>query len=361
MREYRISVIDNMKDWEALSSSWNDLLNQSTVNTPFLTWEWLYSWAEIYLTENRKLLVLLIYEGNEIVGIAPWYIHLHRQGMLTVKRIQFLGTPESGSDYLDVISKKGEEQKVVMCLYDFLMHEISSLWDCMMLEDISSNSLFLLHFLNRIEDDGKYVEIRPAAFCPIVILPKREEDLLYLCSSNRREQYRRHLKILRSKGELIHIPVNGGNKKAIEDFCCLYEAKNEKHDKTIRSFLLRYAEKGFAEHVIHIDLYTLNGTVIGGLLHLKFADTLAQYLMAIDKQAVPQISLGNIIIGMTLINAINNGYVIYDFLKGSEAHKFHWAAGGRSSVSLHYYQKKLSPLMLAFGRFAKYGAKILLR
>ena len=65
--------------------------------------------------------------------------------------------------------------------------------------------------------------------------------------------------------------------------------------------------------------------------------------------------------GTNSISAIESGFSEYDFLNGTEPYKFHWAEGGRSSLNLFYYQKKIGPLILAMVKFLKYTAKIMMR
>ena len=281
---------------------------------------------------------------------------------MTTKHIRFLGTPEAGSDYLDIIAKKGQERNVTQRLYDFLLREASSRWDCCSLQDIPSDSLFLLHFMEKIEDDGKYAEIRPESYCPTVHLPQKSEELFAVYGSHRRLQYRRHLKLLRKEGELHHATHSGGDvSSALEEFCSLYEDKNKKHDKMVRPFLTQYAKLGTTDSILQIDLLRSNGKLIAGTLHLKYGNTLSMYLMVVDKEYYPQVSVGNLLVGMCLSNAIDNGYAVYDFLKGPEPYKFHWADGGRSSVNLCYYQKNVAPILLAAVKFLKYTGKIILR
>ena len=362
MNDYKVVIIDSFSQWNELSRQWNELLTKSSANTIFLTWEWTFSWAESYLDPKRTLFILVVYKGDEIVGIAPWYIQHLRLGALAVKKIQFLGTPEAGSDYLDVIIKKGQEKKVTLCLYDFLLKEVPSRWDCCMLQDLVANSLFLVHFLDKIEDEGKYAEIRPSSFCPAVVLPKKSEDFFSTLSPNRRQQFRRHLRLLQNGRELNHSSLNGENiDKALRDFLALYEEKNEHHDKTIHSFLWNYSTRCGKAKPLQVDLLTSNGKQIAGLLHLKYQDTLYMYLMAVDKDYFPQVSIGNVLVGFCMDKAIESGFSEYDFLKGTEPYKFHWAEGGRSSLNLFYYQKKIGPLILAMVKFLKYTAKIMMR
>ena len=107
MSDYRIEIIDSFDAWKQLAGKWNDLLKGSRANTVFLTWEWLFSWAGCYLNEDRNLFILGVYRDHELIGIAPWYIRHDKYRLLGMRRIEFLGSPDAGSDYLDVIAKNG--------------------------------------------------------------------------------------------------------------------------------------------------------------------------------------------------------------------------------------------------------------
>jgi CelD/BcsL family acetyltransferase involved in cellulose biosynthesis len=361
-KAYRVVQVLSTEQWKEHARAWNELLRQSKADTVFLTWEWLYSWAETYAAPDRELFILMVYWEDELVGIAPWYLRHFRQGGLPVRQIQFLGTPEAGSDYLDVIIRKGQEQKVTLFLYDYLLHEVPGQWDSCVFQDLSSNSLFLLHLLSKIEDDGKYAELRPGSFCPIVSLPQKGQDLFSLYSAHRRLQFRRHLKVLRNEGPLQHDTSSGEDApRALKAFCDLYEAKNEKHDPTVRPLLLNYAARCNGNGTLQVDLLRSQGNLIAGMLHFKYQNTLGMYLMAVDKDFHQHISLGNIFVGLCLSNAIDDGIVLYDFLKGTEPYKFHWADGGRSAVTFSYYQKKIAPLMMVTKKFLTYTAKAMLR
>jgi len=360
--DYRIEIVDTFKQWEELAPVWNQLLTQSMGNTVFLTWEWLYSWAECFFDDARTLFILVVYKEDKIVGIAPWYIQRQKNKVLTLRYLRFLGAPEIGSDYLDIIIKKGQERAVTQCLLNFLLLEGTSRWDCCNFQDVPSDSLFLLYFLEKIESQGKYAEIRPESYCPTVHLPQKGADLLANYGPNRRQQYRRHLKLLQKEGELHHTTQSGANVlSALEAFCSFYEEKNEKHDKMVRPFLMKFASRGGADSYLELDLLTSNGKLVAGMLHVKYGNTLSMYLMAVDKEQYPQVSLGNLFVGMCLSNAIDKGYAVYDFLKGAEPYKFHWANGGRSSVSLFFYRKNVAPVLLAVGKFLRYTAKIIVR
>ena len=65
-----IERIESLEDFQRLATDWNVLLSQSRSDCLFLTWEWLYTWWK-HLSENRRLFLLRVNSGNELVALAP--------------------------------------------------------------------------------------------------------------------------------------------------------------------------------------------------------------------------------------------------------------------------------------------------
>lgn len=360
--KYRIEIIDSLEAWKRLAVDWNHLLDGSVSNTVFLTWEWLFSWAECYLNENRKLFIIGVYSDLELVGIAPWYVNHTKYKLLSMRQIEFLGSPEVGSDYLDVIAKRGKEQEVATFLYQFLFDQGRSFWDCMMLREIPSSSLFFLHFLARIEADGKYAEVRHGSYCPVVSLPASRDDFLSALSSNRREQFRRHWRMLSKHPDIEYRSFSAGDcDTALNAWCSLYKDKNQYYSESLDKFIIKLGSQPNIKDWLQIDLLTVGGRHIAGLFHLRYQDEISMFLMTVDKEFSPKISIGNVLVGLAIQGAVDKGFRHYDFLKGNEDYKFHWSDKGRRSLSVFCCRKKLAPFIFSTERFLKYAAKIMLR
>ena len=361
-KTYTVKVIDSLDKMREISGIWNDLLMQSSSNTIFLTWEWLYSWAECFLEEKRKLFILTIHKNEELVGIAPWYIHMINLKISTLRQIEFLGSPEAGSDYLDVFTKKGKEKDVALCIYAFLLEEIPSRWDCLALKEIPSNSLFLLYFYNKIEEDGKYAEVNPGSFCPFVSLPKTEEEFFSSLSTHRRKRYKRDFRLLQNGNKIRHdCFLKEGIQHVLHEFLPFMKDmkgyENEKVILFIKNVTLRCKENNW----VQIDILKSNGKIIASFFQFRYQDTLSLYIMATDKAFNPKISIGNVLVGLCIEKAIREGISTIDFLKGAEDYKFYWTNNGRSSLKFRFFQKRFSPVVLATVRFIKNTAKIILR
>ncbi len=363
MGDCKVSIISSLEDWKGLSGAWNDVLSKSGSDTLFLTWEWLYSWAECYLNGNRSLFILTVSSNGELVGIAPWSVRHIDLKAFTLKQIEFLGTPETGSDYLDVFIKRGKEREVTECIYDFLLKDVPTLWDYFSLTDIPSNSLFLLHLLNRINSEGKYAEVNQGAYCPIVFLPESGADFISSLSPNRRQQFRRHYNVLGRSGATEHYCSFPSRDKqaSLQEFLSFYKAKKKQDDGRLPVFIENFASRCTDDKTIRVDLLKSGGNPIAGILHLRYQNTLSLYLMATDKAFNPKISIGNILVGLCISSTRGEGISTYDFLKGSESYKFHWANGGRSSVKILFCRKKIIPILFVIKNFLKYTAKVIFR
>ncbi len=360
--KYKITVIDSLEQWEKIGREWNEVLCQSASNSIFLTWEWLYTWAECFPDEKRRLFILLVYMNNELVGIAPWCIRHAQLGFIHLRQIEFLGTLGASSDYLDVFSKKGREREVAVEIYQFLLGEVSSAWDSLMLEDVPSNSLFLLHFADKVEEDGKYVEITRGAFCPYVSLPESTDDLMATLSQNRRHQYRRDLKILQSPNNVLHQSFVGKQiEPVLDDFVSFFSDKKGYSNDSFFSFLKKFALKSVENRWVQIDMLMSDTSKIACFYQLRYQDSVFGYLMVTDKSFNPKLSVGNILLGLCLEKAISEKISIYDFLRGTEAYKFHWTNQGKSSLNLFLCQRKIPALLTVTGKFLKYLAKCTLK
>jgi len=361
MSEYQINVIYKVQDIAQLRDSWNRLLEKSASSSFFLTWEWVYSWAECYLGDSRKLFIIVVYDKDEVVGIAPWYVEYVPFMGSTRKQISFLGSPESGADYLDVFMKRGKEKEISNFIYEYIMAEASKHWHCMILNDIPSSSLFLMNIMNKSSSEGKYVELTRASFCPVTVLPDNIDKYFLSLSKNRREQYRRHLKMLSSSGKVSHESHHGNENTIIDEFFHLYK-KNWKQEGDKLQRLIHILATNIKDHDrLQLDFLKYDGNYIAGLLHFKYQKSLLMYLMAIDKDFNPKISIGNVLVGLCIQQAINKGISTYDFLKGEEDYKFHWSTKMNVSNSIFLYQRRIIPLIFAMNRQLKHAGKLLLR
>ena len=154
-RKLQLQIVDSSEEFYKLKSNWNKILSELGECPPFLTWEWMYTWWEIYKTDATKLLLLVVLDNSNIIAIAPFYI---RKGALIIpcKTIYFLGSgePESKevcSEYLDIIAIPSYAKAASGIVVSYLV-ENSAMWDRLQLQRILKKSLLLDFFIQDITE-----------------------------------------------------------------------------------------------------------------------------------------------------------------------------------------------------------------
>jgi len=118
-----IERIEDEARFTAMREEWNALLGDSDADCLFLTWEWLHTWWR-HLGGRRRLFLLAARRGGELVAIAPLALAPPELGRLfPFRSLQLLGTGAVGSDYLDLIVRRGWEDEAIPALADHLRAE----------------------------------------------------------------------------------------------------------------------------------------------------------------------------------------------------------------------------------------------
>src|SRR4030095_13738154 len=133
---------------------------------------------------------------DQIVGIAPLYIKMEIYYPLRLKQVEFLGTGEACSSYLDFIVMEDKRKQFLIKIYDYLYGEAKSLWDVLCLADVPAESSTIDILYETIEEAGKVIEVVDHTSCPLIRLTGSEEDFLKGISGNERYNLRRKSKRL---------------------------------------------------------------------------------------------------------------------------------------------------------------------
>src|SRR6267143_2972965 len=119
----RIERIEDADRFALMGEEWNALLHESDADCLFLTWEWLHTWWRT-LAGRRRLFLLAVRHGEELVAMAPLAVAPPQLGrFLPFRSFQLLGTGTVGSDYLDLIVRRGWADEAVDALAECLRSE----------------------------------------------------------------------------------------------------------------------------------------------------------------------------------------------------------------------------------------------
>jgi CelD/BcsL family acetyltransferase involved in cellulose biosynthesis len=145
----KIEVIKDEEHFRQLEPVWNNLVKKSALTVVYLTYEWLASWWKA-CGNGKKLLILKISDGDDVIGIAPFMILTKRFFGIPISVVEFISmmnyadSPCNISGSLDFIITEKHDQ-VIQAIVSFLKQNLN-LWHFVRLNPIpeKSNSIALL-------------------------------------------------------------------------------------------------------------------------------------------------------------------------------------------------------------------------
>lgn len=134
----KVTLYNTWTELQPLSAEWNQMLAESRSDTIFLTWEWCKAWWGAY-GGGRTLFVLAAREGNELVGLAPFYVDTSQHWYGKWNCLRIIGGGSGDSDYLDCFSKPGFERQALASFLEFL-ESADDYWDWIQIESVPQGS-----------------------------------------------------------------------------------------------------------------------------------------------------------------------------------------------------------------------------
>ena len=333
-----ISVIDNEPKLEAMRDDWNRLLGQSSSETIFLTWEWIKAWWKSYGAE-RGLWILKIERDEELVGLAPFYRQDCRGfGIFSYHGLYLIGDGSSDSDYLDLISKRGEEELVARSTAEHLSRN-EHLWDVLHLNEIPESSPHLRWLRKWVTNKGWYwQEIETP--CSYVALGSDWDNYLRSLKPRVRTKIRSLTSRLEKNFQVQFDRCEraeelGGRLESLfwlhnrrwqaegRDGVFIAAAKRHFYEEMSGLFLGRgwlrlYSLSLNGRHAAHQFCFEYQNQIF--LLQEGFDPTLAEH------------GVGNVLRAYVFRDCIERKVAIYDFLGGVTPHKISWGAAVKNSI-----------------------------
>jgi CelD/BcsL family acetyltransferase involved in cellulose biosynthesis/peptidoglycan/xylan/chitin deacetylase (PgdA/CDA1 family) len=332
----RIERLSSERELAALQGEWNSLVQRSTAETVFLTWEWLSSWWSAY-GAGRKLFVLVARgENGECCGIAPLF--QDRSGRTRVLR--FIGDGSYDSDYLDFISARGQEAPVLAAFFEYLKQS-HKVWDALQLNEIPESSLSL-DFLRDLQNTSQWLLRQEFVPAGVRGLPPTWEEFLQTLKPRFRTSVRACLRNLEQWSGAAFEVLN--TETDISPWLSeLYELHSDRWSlrqqsgvfakKEKRDFYERMARSFFQSGWLHMTRWRLNDVVLACQFGFVYGGTYHLLQEGFDTQCI-HVSPGVTLRAATIRDLIARGVHTYDFLGGIGRHKTDWGANEKKSVRM---------------------------
>jgi CelD/BcsL family acetyltransferase involved in cellulose biosynthesis len=321
----RVTRIEDVAGFTALREPWNALLADSTANGPFLTWEWLSAWWS-HLAEAARLQILAAWDGDALVGIAPFVVTESAFGWFP--RIEFLGTGYAGSDYLDLIVRRGYEPEVLSAF----AHAIGQQAFTTRFDHVPSTSLCAL-LAEQLRFDGWTSSMIPDGVCPFIDLTGHDWDsFLATLGPSHRANIRRRLRGIEkqfdAKFELV--TTDAVRLEALDALGRFHQQRFEAEggstaflNARVRAFQDEATGKLLERGWLRMYTLRLDGAIAAVMYGVLYNDTFYFYQHGFDPRHQRH-SIGLVLMALTLRTAIEERAHTFDFLWGTESYKSLW-------------------------------------
>jgi CelD/BcsL family acetyltransferase involved in cellulose biosynthesis len=364
----RIQLVDRIAELQPFAHDWNRLLQASSANGVFLTWEWISRWWEVYGGE-RKLTVLLAWRAAELVGIAPLMIGKHPSyGSARPRVLMMIG---QGGDTLAerfaFISAPNDEDELAKVFVRHLLGPLAGSWDMILFERML-DSPAKDRLVAALEESRLTVEMSAEHLAPYATLPNDMEAFLASRSRNFRSQYRSSCKKLEQLGDvrLRYAGTDIAISDAIQTLARLHRERFAEESTSFRSdayvrFHTRLAETFFERGWLWLVVLEVAGESIAARYDYVYANKVWCMQGGWDPR-FGAVRPGMVLTGAVIQWAIERGLAEYDFLCGEEAYKNRWSDAERRMTSVQAFNPAtLVGRVLPVVRTAKRAVRALFR
>lgn len=339
-----VDVVDGVDGFNDLRAEWLEVLRSSSSNSPFLTWEWLYSWW-IHLGARRALQILTARRGDgRLVAVAPLCVSRRRWPWLP--QLEFLGTGWAGSDYLDLIARRGYEEE---CATAF------TAWADARAQTVRFDHLrpaaLAATMGGPLAEAGWSGESVPAGMCPFATLRGHSwESYVETLRPSQRTRCRRYLNTLQNRFDVrfASVETECQRREVLTALMGFHEQRWKTRGGStafqtpvLRAFHYDFTSRALKAGWLRLFSLRLNGEIaaVTYCFHVNGRFYLYQHGF---NPGFWHYSVGVVVLALTIRSAIEEGALEFDMLYGEEPYKSLWASEARQLERVELFPPHLS-------------------
>jgi CelD/BcsL family acetyltransferase involved in cellulose biosynthesis len=337
-----VERIADAPGFEALRDEWSELLQASGADCLFLSWEWLSTWWK-HLAGDRRLAILALRHGGRLVALAPFCLRprsLWRRRPLPV--LEFLGNGCVGSDYLDLIVRRGYEPEARRAFAAALSNERLVLsWT-----QLRRSSCAAAGVAADLGASNWSVSERVTNTCPFIPLTGMSWEA-YLATLGAEHRYNFHRKFKRlNRDHSVQFEQAHTGEQCRESLDLVMELHNMRwrgrggsdafDTPGLVAFHREFSQIALARGWLRLYVLRLDRKPAACLYGFLYGGTFYFYQSGFDA-AYGKESVGLVSMGLSIKNAIEEGAEEFDLLHGDEEYKSHWSRQSRELGRLELY------------------------
>jgi len=348
-RRHAPLVVERIADaptFTGLRDEWNELVSSSGADTLFLTWEWLHSWWR-HLADARRLALVTVRRDGRLLALAPLAVRPPSLSRLQpIPALEFLGTGTAGSDYLDVIVRRGEEGEAVAALAEHLAVRTPMLE----LSHVHSGASVAADLAARLGGHGWTSATSTVNVCPFIPLSGHTwASYLDSLGSAHRYNVQRRIRNLDKQFDVRFERAHTEDERRAA-LALLVELHNRRWDPrggsesfatpALLAFYDEVSRLALARGWLRLYVLRLDGRAVAALHGYAYGGAFLFYQAGFDPDFAKQ-SVGLVTMGLAIKSAIEEGLNEYDLLHGDESYKFQWAPKSRELARIQAFPGSL--------------------
>jgi CelD/BcsL family acetyltransferase involved in cellulose biosynthesis len=334
-----VERVDDVWGFTVLRPEWNELLRASAGDNPFLTWEWLHTWWKHLRGGTAGLRILVVRAEGQLIAIAPLLVT--RGAVSWFSRLEFLGTGGAGSDYLDVIVRRGRETEGLRAIARWLGHEQITLRLDRLPPQSAASGL-----ATQLSEQRWIASVAPNGVCPTIALAGHSWDsYLATLGSAHRANIRRRLRGIEKQFDVRfeQVTSDADRRDALTALVAFHDARWSSRGGSsafltpaLRTFHDEATRRALEHGWLRLYVLRLNGAVAAVMYGFMYNRRFYFYQHGFDDQYKAQ-SIGLVLMAMTVRAAIDEGADEFDMLWGTEGYKSLWADSRRLLQQIHLF------------------------
>ncbi|MFH1776274.1 MAG: GNAT family N-acetyltransferase [Candidatus Omnitrophota bacterium] len=346
----QIEVIDKFDKFLKFESVWNDLLAQSDMDIPFMTFEWFSCWWKCYGDKN-EMFIILVKQGGEIIAIAPLMKKMIKFRGLPVRAITLICNDHSNRVGF-VIIKKGNE--AVRHLLQYIINS-NAKFDMIFFDYIPEECLTDKFLLEALQEDNFKFKRKQSILSPYISIDRNWDDYLMTRSRTFRKSMRHVRNIVGRYGRYeIILYVKDNVSEGMKDLMSVSE-KTWKYKKNTAiasnsndlNFYRLLAEAMSSKGYLNIWILKINGRPIAFEFSLRYKKNIYSLKTGFDEKYYrlsPSVLLDTFVIK----NSFDNNANEYDLLGDKDRYKLRWTSLVRKHCYCYFFGNSGYGKILAF-------------
>jgi CelD/BcsL family acetyltransferase involved in cellulose biosynthesis len=351
-----LRLITDAGDFPALADAWDRLAEKSPTATIFQSHAWLSLWWKHFSRRSDRLMIMLFYQNDSLVGAAPFFLRTIRfAGIAAQRQLRLLGSGEvfantfglflddGPSDYLDILALPGQASRVIAALETAICSGTVSC-DRIEMLNIPETSPLRSLFTDPAATHGFARTSTEADICPYLPTPASKEGYLRDLSPNIRRKFSQLSRAL-TTDKLFRLRSASTRAEAIDILDYLIALHQRRWNRLGYPGL--FAKPHFTEffHDFCGRLFDLgqlwckvvedSTSVFGARIAFRSNASYYDYLSGFDDRSpMAKHRPGFALVADMLDEAIANNSREINFLRGNESYKFEFTSAVRRNVNI---------------------------